>query len=164
MNGLSDAEVVRALYRASEAGVRVKLIVRGICTLRPDIRRHVLEHRSAWSRSSDDSSSTPASIASRTTEMPEYFIGSSDLRPRNLRRRVELLVPVHGEADREQLDDVLQLYLADRTGWSLGPDGAYRRSSQNGPSAQTTLASDRSLPDPPPDSADAERVLERREV
>jgi polyphosphate kinase len=138
------------------------MIVRGICTLRPGIRGmsanievvsvvgRFLEHSRIYRFENDDA--------------PEYFIGSSDLRPRNLRRRVELLVPVHGASDRKQLDEILRLYLEDRTGWSLGPDGRYRRSNQDGPSAQTTLAADRSLSVPPPASAPAEAVLERREV
>ena len=139
MNGLSDAEVVRALYRASEAGVTVDLVVRGICTLRPGVAG-----RSSRVR--------VVSVVGRFLEhsriyrfenggQPEHFIGSSDLRPRNLRRRVELLVPVHGEAHHSQLDEILQLYLADRTAWTLCPDGGYERSSEVGPSAQATLAS-----------------------
>ena len=140
VNGLSDAEVVRALYCASQAGVIVRLIVRGICTLRPGV-------------DGMSSNITVVSVVGRFLEhsriyrfenggAPEYFIGSSDLRPRNLRRRVELLVPVQDASHREQLDEILQLYLADGTGWTLASDGQYRRSTCDGPSAQTTLASD----------------------
>ncbi|HEY6219234.1 MAG TPA: polyphosphate kinase 1, partial [Gemmatimonadaceae bacterium] len=90
LNGLSDPELVEAIHRAASDGVRVELIVRGICTLRPagDIRivsvlGRFLEHSRVFHFANAGS--------------PEYFIGSADLRPRNLRRRVELLVPVKGE-------------------------------------------------------------------
>jgi polyphosphate kinase len=137
VNGLSDAEVVRALYRASEAGVTVDLVVRGICTLRPGVAGRssrvrvvsvvgrFLEHSRIYRFENDG--------------RPEHFIGSSDLRPRNLRRRVELLVPVRGSAHQSQLDEILQLYLADRTAWTLRSDGRYERSASAGPPAQSSL-------------------------
>jgi polyphosphate kinase len=164
VNGLSDADVVRALYRASQAGVPVRLVVRGICTLRPGIdglssNIHVvsvvgrfLEHSRIYRFENDGA--------------PAYFIGSSDLRPRNLRRRVELLVPVHDEPHREQLDRILQLYLLDRTGWALHGDGQYRRSTYDGASAQSTFASDVRTADAPPVAPGAPGApahLERRE-
>ena len=125
VNGLADREVVRALYQASQAGVRVELIVRGICTLRPGVpgisdRIHVvsivgrlLEHSRIY----------------RFTNAgdPEYLIGSSDLRPRNLRRRVEVLVPVLDPSHRARLDLILSRYLDDASGWDLEASGAYRR-------------------------------------
>jgi polyphosphate kinase len=139
VNGLSDAEVVRALYRASEAGVEIDLVVRGICTLRPGVAG-----RSSRVR--------VVSVVGRFLEhsriyrfenggQPEYFIGSSDLRPRNLRRRVELLVPVGGAAHQAQLDEILRLYLGDRSAWTLRSDGQYERSATTGLPAQVALAS-----------------------
>jgi polyphosphate kinase len=138
VNGLSDAEVVRALYRASEAGVRVELLVRGICTLRPDVagRSDTIRVVSVVGRFLEHSRIYRFENAGEA----EYFIGSSDLRPRNLRRRVELLVPVPAPAHREQLDRVLDLYLNDGTGWALRADGRYVRSATGGPPAQATLA------------------------
>jgi len=56
---------------------------------------------------------------------PEYFIGSADLRPRNLRRRVEVLAPVHEPRLRARLDGILDRELADPTAWVLAPDGTY---------------------------------------
>jgi len=146
VNGLSDAEVVRALYRASEAGVTIDLVVRGICTLRPGVAG-----RSSRVR--------VVSVVGRFLEHsriyrfengghPQYFIGSSDLRPRNLRRRVELLVPVHDAAHRAQLDEILTLYLEDCSAWTLRSDGTYVRSDVDGPSAQSALASRASLSAP----------------
>jgi len=136
-NGLSDPEVVRALYRASEAGVTIDLVVRGICTLRPGVPGRSTRIR-------------VISVVGRFLEhsrvyrfenggAPEFFIGSSDLRPRNLRRRVELLVPVLGEDHRATLDHVLALYLADATAWELGADGHYRQRTGDGRGAQETL-------------------------
>jgi polyphosphate kinase len=138
VNGLSDSEVVRALYRAAQAGVRVDLVVRGICTLRPGVPElspgirvvsvvgRFLEHSRIYRFANAGS--------------PEYFIGSSDLRPRNLRRRVELLVPVLDTAHRAQLDWILALYLDDRTGWELTPSGAYERRDGGAAGAQESLA------------------------
>ena len=138
VNGMSDAEIVRSLYRASESGVTIDLVVRGICTLRPGV-----PGRSSRVR--------VVSVVGRFLEhsriyrfenggQPEHFIGSSDLRPRNLRRRVELLVPVRGAAHQAQLDEILELYLADRSAWMLQPDGRYEPSSKVGPPAQIALA------------------------
>jgi polyphosphate kinase len=139
VNGLSDEQVVRALYRASEAGVRIELVVRGICTLRPGVPGRSTRIR-------------VVSVVGRFLEHsrvyrfenggePEHFIGSSDLRPRNLRRRVELLVPVRAASHQAQLDEILQLYLADGSAWVLRPDGRYERSPSVGAPAQSTLAS-----------------------
>jgi polyphosphate kinase len=124
VNGLSDREVVSALCRASEAGVEIDLIVRGICILPPGVPEMSSRIR-------------VTSIVGRFLEhsriykfenggAPEYFMGSADLRPRNLRRRVELLVPVTDPEQRARLDRLLAVYLADETAWDLGVDGSYR--------------------------------------
>ena len=122
-NGIADAEVVRALYRASQAGVDIDLSVRGICTLRPEvpglserirvrsILGRFLEHARIYNFENGGA--------------PEYFIGSADLRPRNLRERVEVLVPVEDEAGRRRLDRLLELERNDPTAWRLEPDGRY---------------------------------------
>jgi polyphosphate kinase len=128
MNALVDARCIRALYRASRAGVRVDLAVRGICCLRPgvpDVSENItvvsvvgrfLEHSRVYSFHRGDEHS--------------YWIGSPDLMPRNLDSRVELLAPVSAEPLRAQLADTLERYLADDTfGWELGPDGRWTRRS-----------------------------------
>ena len=138
VNGLSDSEIVRALYRAADAGVNVDLIVRGICTLRP-----VTSGASARIR--------VVSVVGRFLEhsriyrfenggTPDYLIGSSDLRPRNLRRRVELLVPILDDQHKRTLDGILQLYLGDETGWDLATDGRYEQRNRDATGAQATLA------------------------
>ena len=140
VNGLSDADVVQALYRAAQVGVRIDLVVRGICTLRPGVAGlsagirvvsvvgQFLEHSRVYRFFNDGD--------------PAYFIGSSDLRPRNLRRRVELLVPIVDGEHRVALDRVLALYLDDATLWELGPTGEYAHRTGEGARAQATLASD----------------------
>ncbi len=137
-NGLADREVVQSLYRAAQAGVVIDLVIRGICTLRPgvpglsetvrivSIVGRFLEHSRIYRFGNAGA--------------PEYFVGSSDLRPRNLRRRVELLAPVPGAAHREQLDDVLTRYLDDPTAWVLQPSGDYQRRQGDGSGAQASLA------------------------
>jgi polyphosphate kinase len=138
LNGLSDPDVVRALYRASNDGVEIDLVVRGICTLRPGLRGRSDRVR-------------VTSIVGRFLEhsriyrfanggAPRYFIGSADLRPRNLRRRVEVLVPVDDANHRRRLDEILALYLDDPTAWELSPDGNYEPRHRAGDSAQETLA------------------------
>lgn len=134
VNGLADTEVVRALYRASQAGVQIELIVRGICTLRPGVpglsdRIRVVSAVGRWLEHS-------RVYRFANGGEPEYFIGSADLRPRNLRRRVELLVPVVDVTHRATLDALLAHYLRDPCGWTLRPDGTYAQS----PSATSAAA------------------------
>jgi polyphosphate kinase len=136
-NGLSDPDVVRALYRAAHDGVEIDLVVRGICTLRPGVpgksdRIRVvsvvgrfLEHSRIYRFDNGGAA--------------KYFIGSADLRPRNLRRRVELLAPVVEPEHRAMLDRVLQRYVDDPTAWQLTADGTYVRRG-SGVSAQRALA------------------------
>ena len=118
----------------------MQLVVRGICTLRPQVAGlsenirvvsvvgRFLEHSRVYRFQNDDA--------------PEYLIGSSDLRPRNLRRRVELLVPIVAPAHRQQLDELLARYLNDPTGWHLRPDGHYTPANGDGPSAQQQYLQD----------------------
>jgi len=138
LNGLSDPDIVRALYRASRDGVEVDLVVRGICTLRPgvpDLSERIrvvsvvgrfLEHSRIYRFANGGD--------------PRYFIGSADLRPRNLRRRVELLAPISDGRHRRMLDDLLARYVSDPTGWDLQGDGTYKRRS-GGIGTQEALSS-----------------------
>jgi polyphosphate kinase len=125
INGLTDATLIQDLYRASQAGVRIDLIVRGVCCLRPGVPG-VSENI------------TVRSIVGRFLEhsrvfwfdnggSPEAFIGSADLMERNLDRRVEVLCPVLDPALRAYLRDVvLDLYLSDTDrAWALAATGAY---------------------------------------
>jgi polyphosphate kinase len=125
LNGLADCTVIGALYRAAQAGVEIDLVVRGICMLRPGIpglseRIRVvsvlgrfLEHARIYHFANAGA--------------PEYYIGSADWRPRNLRRRVEVITPVDDPAARARLDRILELELAEPGAWSLESDGSYTR-------------------------------------
>jgi polyphosphate kinase len=132
MNSLLDAPSIRALYRASQAGVRVELNVRGICALRPgvpgvsqnievvSIVGRFLEHSRIFS-------------FERPGEEETVFIGSADLMPRNLYNRVELVTPVKDSKLRVELLDVLDRCLADNTNaWTLGADGEWTRRRPDG--------------------------------
>jgi polyphosphate kinase len=126
VNNLVDPEVIDALYRASRAGVRIDLIVRGICCLKPGVRGlserirvrslvgHYLEHSRIFRFGSG------ADL--------EVLIGSSDLMPRNLDRRVEAVVPVADTDLNKKIDEFLDLELADDTlAWELAGDGTWSK-------------------------------------
>ena len=134
MNGLADRKVVLALYRAAQAGVTIDLVVRSICTLRPGVsglsdRVHV---RSILGRLLEHSRIFYFENAGE----PEYFIGSADWRARNLRKRVEVVVPVIDPAARGVLRSVLDATLADPRAWVLRPDGVFERLRGEGPTSQ----------------------------
>jgi polyphosphate kinase len=134
VNGLSDPAVIRDLYRASRAGVRIELIVRGICCLRPGVPgiSETITVRSIVGRFLEHSRIYYFENAGE----PEVCIGSADLLERNLNRRVETLCPVHDEALAGYLrETVLDSYLRDSArAWVLRPDGDYERidPSENG--------------------------------
>ena len=141
MNALVDDGIIAALYRASAAGVRIKLIVRGICCLRPgipgvseniEVRSIVgrfLEHSRIYRFENDGNS--------------EIYLSSADWMPRNLDRRVELLFPVERAELRASLEETLKIQWADNTkAWRLFQDGHYEhvpRGDQKPVGAQETL-------------------------
>jgi polyphosphate kinase len=124
MNALEDSDVVEALYRASQAGVRIELIVRDTCCLRPglpglsetvtvvSIVGRFLEHaRIYYFRNGGDE---------------EFLIGSADLMKRNLESRVEVVTPVLDPALRDELRFILDTQISDRrSAWEMRPDGSY---------------------------------------
>jgi polyphosphate kinase len=120
------------LYAASQAGVEIDLIVRGICCLRPGVPglSERIRVRSIVGRYLEHSRIFRFGGDPRTTR---YFIGSADLMPRNLDRRVEAAVPVTDPALRQRLDEVLAVELRDDLAvWHLNPDGSWRFSGQSG--------------------------------
>lgn len=127
MNSLVDPDMIDLLYAASQAECRVELIVRGICCLRPGVAG-LSEHirvRSLIGRFLEHSRiyrfGTPGPDAT-------YLLGSADLMPRNLDRRVETLVPILNPLLREELDVLLETSLTDDTlAWELEPDGTWNK-------------------------------------
>src|SRR5690606_34121987 len=122
-NALVDTVLIRDLYRASQAGVQVDAIVRGICGLRPgvpgvsdrirvvSIVGRLLEHSRILQFGPDD-----------------IWIGSADWMPRNLDRRVEAMVPVRDPELRDELRWIFDLMLADNVqSWTLSADGSWTR-------------------------------------
>jgi polyphosphate kinase len=126
MNSLIEPQVIQALYRASQAGVTCRLIVRGICALKPglpgisdnitvrSIVGRFLEHsRAFWFANGGEE---------------EVFLASADWMERNFFRRIEVAFPVQRRAYRERILDDLETCLADNVNaWQLGPDGSYAR-------------------------------------
>ncbi len=134
-NALEDADMVRALYKASQAGVQVDLLVRDSCRLRAGVKGlsetvrvisivgRFLEHaRIVYFRNGGDE---------------EYFIGSADLMQRNLESRVEVLVAVRSSGERAELRRILDSQLADERGaWEMQPDGSYLQRMPSSPEAE----------------------------
>ena len=127
MNALVDGDMIRLLYKASQTGIKITLIVRGICCLRPGVEGlseniqvlsvigRFLEHSRIYY------------FYNHGEEI--VYLGSADLMPRNLNQRVEVLFPVE---DKDMIhhirNDVLEVYLRDHIkGWRMQPDGSYER-------------------------------------
>lgn len=131
MNALVDEQIIKALYRASQAGVQIDLIVRGICALRPQLA-HVSENIRV------------ISIVGRFLEHSrayyffnngdeEIYLSSADMMRRNLDRRVEILFPILDATHRKQIKRELDIMLQDNIkARSLQPDGSYRFVTTNG--------------------------------
>ena len=127
INRLADIEIIRALYEASQAGVEIDLIVRGICMLRPGVEglSETITVRSLVGRFLEHS--RVFYFANGGEE--EFYTGSADWMPRNLNRRVEVVAPVEDKRLRRHLKEViLAAYLRDNVkARRLMPDGSYER-------------------------------------
>jgi polyphosphate kinase len=126
MNNLVDPGIIDALYEASAGGMPIELIVRGICSLRPGVPglSETIRVRSIVGRYLEHS----RIFAFGAGERRRFFIGSADLMPRNLDRRVEAVTPVTQPDLAARLAEILDVNLADDTlAWSLGPDGAWTK-------------------------------------
>lgn len=141
MNALEDSDVTRALYEAGRAGVKIDLVVRDTCRLRPGIPGITENVR-------------VVSIVGRFLEhtrivhfeaggKPEYWIGSADCMQRNLESRVEVLCPVDEPRHCQEIQSILDLQLEDqRSAWEMDADGSYTQRSpkkSDGPGCQEIL-------------------------
>jgi polyphosphate kinase len=127
LNSLADPPMIDALYAASQAGVRIDLVVRGICCLRPGVPglSENIHVRSILGRYLEHSRIYRFGSERRGYR---YWIGSADLMTRNLNGRVEALVPVDDPALEARLEEVLQLAFEDDTGaWELDASGSWLR-------------------------------------
>ena len=135
LNALVDTEVIDALYRASQAGVQIRLNVRGVCCLKPGVKGlsesiqvvsivdRYLEHARI--------------LCFRHGGNDQLYISSADWMPRNLDRRVELLVPIEDPAARTKLKRTLDSYFDDNCNtWEMSESGGYERVETNGQSVR----------------------------
>jgi len=140
MNSLVDPEIIQLLYEASKSGVKIQLIIRGICCLYPQkqnlsenisvisIIGHFLEHSRIFWFSNNNK--------------PEAYIGSADWMRRNLDRRIEAVTPIEDSEQKEQLYDLLNVYLKDSYfAWDMDNKGNYikRKDSENSNKSQFEL-------------------------
>ena len=125
MNSLVDTDVIKALYNASKAGVKIELIIRGICCLRPNVEGlsenisvksiigKYLEHSRVFYFKHSE---------------PNLYISSADCMPRNLERRLELMTPIIEKSLQEKLFEMLQLQINDNMlSWKLNSNGEYEK-------------------------------------
>jgi len=130
LNSIVDEAIIDALYRASNAGVPVDLVVRGICGIRPGVEglSENIRVRSVLGRYLEHS----RIFSFVNAGDPQVFIGSADMMHRNLDRRVEALVRLTNPAHLREIDDLFQLSLADTTSsWWLASDGTWTRHHQD---------------------------------
>ena len=126
MNSLTDPTIIEALYEASQAGVKIAMVIRGICCLRPGMEGvsenirvvslvgRFLEHARIFGFGEEDEE--------------KIYLGSADLMQRNLDRRVEQVFPLREQRHRDKVRRLLELQLSDTVNsWELKPDGSYER-------------------------------------
>src|ERR1700761_3343426 len=131
VNAVTDAKMIRALYKASIAGVKIDLIVRGMCCLRPGVPgiSHNIRVRSIVGRFLEHS--RVYWFANGGEE--RFYLASADLMERNLDRRIETGFPIEGKKLQQRVRKELDLYLSDNSSaWQLQPDGQYQHPSTTG--------------------------------
>src|SRR5687768_10615146 len=145
MNSLEERKVCRALYRASQAGLPIDLIVRGFCTLRPGVPglSENIRVTSVIGRFLEHSRVFYFRNGAKDEVDGEFYIGSADWMYRNLMARVEAVAPVTRKPHRERLWEVLRIMLNDRRQvWDMRPDGTY---VQRTPADATALGTHQTL-------------------
>jgi polyphosphate kinase len=140
VNAVAEPQLIQALYRASMAGVKIQLIVRGICCLRPGIPgvSDNIEVRSIIGRFLEHS----RVFVFENDVNPEVYAASADFLPRNMFRRVEACFPIEPRKLADRVREELEFCLSDNAqAWLLQPDGHYVRATSDAPpfEAQSTL-------------------------
>jgi polyphosphate kinase len=141
VNHLSDPAIIDELYLASQAGAKIDLIVRSVCTLLPGVKgmSENIRVRSVLGRFLEHS--RMYHFEARSTR--RYFVGSADLLPRNLDHRLEVVAPVDDARLQQRLGATFDALLEDETAWELQPDGTWKRHVPKKPeqprSGQTAL-------------------------
>jgi polyphosphate kinase len=142
VNGLTHVEVIDELYKASEAGARIDLLVRGVCSLRPGVAgmSDGIRVRSVLGRFLEHSRVFHFEAGDRS----RFYLGSADLMPRNLDHRVEVVVPIEDIGAQSELSATIDSLLSDTaSSWELDHDGVWHRirpKKEDRPrSAQTVL-------------------------
>ncbi|NUR75831.1 MAG: polyphosphate kinase 1, partial [Thermoleophilia bacterium] len=128
VNNLTDPDIVEELYSASQAGVRIEIIVRAVCTLVPGVEglSENISVRSVLGRFLEHSRLFCFEAGDEKT----YLLGSADLMPRNLDHRIEVVVPIEDVYVRNELESIFKALLADNAqAWKLHADGSWRRSA-----------------------------------
>ncbi|MBL0686778.1 MAG: RNA degradosome polyphosphate kinase [Sulfurospirillum sp.] len=129
INALVDVAIIKALYNASKAGVKIDLIVRGICCLRPNVKglSENIKVKSIIGKYLEHSR-----IFYFKNAEPILFIASADCMPRNLERRLELMTPIYEKSLQGKLFEMLQLQITDnRLSWDLNSGGEYEKNEGN---------------------------------
>lgn len=142
VNAVVEQEMIQALYRASMAGVKIDLIVRGICCLRPGVEglSENIHVRSIIGRFLEHTRVFYFENAGK----PEFWAGSADLMKRNLLRRVETCFPIESKKLRERVLEDLETYLSDNSqAWILNADGRYQRVDK--PASEAAISAQQSL-------------------
>jgi polyphosphate kinase len=159
VNALVDEQVIDALYHASRDGVRVECLVRGICALRPGIPgvSETVTVRSILGRFLEHSR------VFHFESVGEWWMGSADMMHRNLDRRIETLIRVHGTDLQDELSAMLDLAFSSRvSAWCLDADGAWHRHHRVPETGVPATASDGELPDntPLPEPPDGQYTID----
>ena len=139
MNSLEDRKICRALYRASQVGVKIDLIIRGFCTLRPGVEglSETIRVQSVIGRFLEHSRIFYFRNGREDELEGQFFIGSADWMYRNLENRVEAISPVEQRSLRQRLWEILQVMLNDhRSAWDMQSDGSYVQRKPADPSQE----------------------------
>ncbi len=134
VNGITDGRAIRAVYNAARQGLQFRLLVRGICSLRPGVAglSESVQVRSVIGRFLEHG----RVFTFANGGDPEAYLGSADLMGRNLYRRVECVVPVSDHQTRQEVLEVMELMWQDRRqSWQLNHDGSWSRVDPHSPEA-----------------------------